>query len=50
MAQANWWLIPIAALIPLILGNIWYHKKVFGNAWIHPEILRYLFLALQQLG
>jgi hypothetical protein len=34
MAQANWWLIPIAALIPLILGNIWYHKKVFGNAWM----------------
>ena len=23
-----------AALIPLLLGFIWYHPKVFGNAWM----------------
>lgn len=24
----------IAALIPLLVGFIWYHPKVFGNAWL----------------
>jgi uncharacterized protein DUF1761 len=29
------WYIPfLAALIPLITGFIWYHPKVFGNAWM----------------
>jgi hypothetical protein len=29
------WYVPfVAALIPLITGFIWYHKKVFGQAWI----------------
>ena len=28
------WYIPfVAALIPLLIGFIWYHKKVFGLAW-----------------
>lgn len=26
--------IVLAALIPTILGYIWYHPKVFGNAWM----------------
>lgn len=24
----------LAALVPLIVGFIWYHPKVFGNAWM----------------
>ncbi|UPT65232.1 MAG: DUF1761 domain-containing protein [Sphingobacteriales bacterium JAD_PAG50586_3] len=24
----------ISALIPLIIGFVWYHPKVFGNAWM----------------
>lgn len=25
----------ISTLIPLIVGSIWYHQKVFGTAWMH---------------
>lgn len=31
MEQANWLIIPITALLPLIIGYIWYHPKVFGT-------------------
>jgi len=31
MEQANWLIIPIAALLPLILGYIWYHPNVLGT-------------------
>jgi len=31
MEQANWFIIPIAALLPLTLGFIWYHPKVWGT-------------------
>ncbi len=31
MEQANWLIIPIAALLPLILGMIWYHPNVLGT-------------------
>lgn len=30
----NWLAILGAAFIPLIVGFAWYHKKVFGNAWL----------------
>ena len=30
----NFAILAIAALIPLIIGFIWYHPKVFGNAWM----------------
>jgi len=32
--QLNFWLIFVAGLIPLITGFIWYHPKIFGNAWM----------------
>ena len=32
--QPNWWLILVVALIPLVIGFIWYNPKVFGNAWM----------------
>ncbi len=31
MEQANWFIIPIIAFLPLILGFVWYHPKVLGN-------------------
>ncbi len=31
MEQANWFILPIAALLPLILGLVWYHPKVLGT-------------------
>ena len=34
MVQPNWWLIPLVAFIPLIIGFIWYNPKVFGLAWL----------------
>jgi Protein of unknown function (DUF1761) len=34
MIELNMWIIPIAALVPMILGSIWYNPKVFGKAWI----------------
>ena len=32
--QLHYWIIFLAGLIPLITGFIWYHPKVFGNAWM----------------
>ncbi len=34
MEQPNFWILPVAAIIPLVLGFIWYNPKVFGNAWM----------------
>lgn len=31
----NWLAIIIAALIPMIVGFIYYHPKVFGKAWMN---------------
>lgn len=30
----NWLAILVSALIPLVMGAIWYHPKVFGTAWM----------------
>lgn len=32
--QTNITIIALAALVPLVMGFIWYHPKVFGNAWM----------------
>ena len=34
MENINWLAIVIAMLIPMIIGFIWYHKAVFGKAWM----------------
>jgi hypothetical protein len=35
MPPINWLSVIIAALIPMILGFVWYHEKVFGTAWMN---------------
>lgn len=30
----NWWLFFLTALIPLVIGAIYYHPKVAGTAWM----------------
>jgi hypothetical protein len=34
MFQPNLMIAALAALIPLVLGFIWYNPKTFGNAWM----------------
>ncbi len=35
MHQYNFWLVMgVSALVPLLLGFVWYNPKVFGNAWL----------------
>ena len=34
MVELKMWIIPIAALIPLIMGFIWYNPKVMGTVWM----------------
>ncbi len=34
MPQPNFLAILLASLIPLMLGFVWYHKNVFGPAWM----------------
>jgi hypothetical protein len=33
--QPNWIAILIAALIPMLVGFIYYHKSLFGKAWMN---------------
>jgi hypothetical protein len=30
----NWYILPLAALIPMVVAMVWYNPKVFGNAWM----------------
>ncbi len=32
--EINFLAIIVAALVPMALGFVWYHPKVFGNAWM----------------
>ncbi len=34
MEQINWIALLVAALVPLIVGMIWYSQKGFGSAWM----------------
>ena len=34
MENVNWLSLVIATLVPMILGFIYYHKALFGNAWM----------------
>lgn len=32
--EMNYGVLALAALVPLVIGFIWYNQKVFGNAWM----------------
>ena len=32
--HTNIWINVLAAIIPIVMGFVWYHPKVFGNAWM----------------
>lgn len=32
--ELNWYVSFIASLIPIMVGFIWYHPRVFGKAWL----------------
>jgi hypothetical protein len=34
MMELNWLAVLGSALIPLVVGFVWYHPSVFGNAWM----------------
>lgn len=31
----NWVAVVVAALVPMVLGAVWYAPPVFGNVWMH---------------
>lgn len=33
--ELNFPILLLAAVIPMFTGFVWYHPKVFGNAWMH---------------
>lgn len=35
MATFHWYIPFLAALVPLVIGMIWYNPKVFGTAWMN---------------
>ena len=35
--EFNWIVLLGAALIPLLVGFVWYHEKVFGKAWMRES-------------
>jgi hypothetical protein len=34
MQHFNWLSLFVTALVPLVIGFVWYSKGVFGNAWM----------------
>ena len=34
MEQINWLAVAVAAIMPMIVGFLYYHPKVMGNAWM----------------
>jgi len=35
--ENNWFILFATALIPLIVGAVWYNPKVFGNVWMRAS-------------
>jgi len=38
--QVNWLVQLLAALIPLVIGFLWYNPKTFGTAWMKGADMR----------
>ena len=34
MGDVNWISLLLAALVPLVMGFVWYHKALFGKTWM----------------
>jgi hypothetical protein len=32
--EMNFMILAVAALVPLLVGFVWYHPKLFGTAWM----------------
>lgn len=32
--EINYWVLLWATLVPLVIGFVWYHPKIFGTAWM----------------
>jgi hypothetical protein len=35
--EMNWIAIAVSALLPLVVGAIWYNPKVLGKAWMQAS-------------
>ncbi len=33
----TWYIVPLSALIPMLIGFIWYNPKVFGTVWMQES-------------
>ena len=40
MQQMNWLVTALAALIPMIVGMVWYSKMLFGTTWMRINRFR----------
>jgi len=40
MLQINWIVTGLAALIPMIIGGLWYSKLLFGHTWMRTNRFR----------
>ena len=34
MENVNWLAILVGALVPMVMGFVWYNPNLFGNAWM----------------
>ena len=66
MQDFKFWVVFVAAIIPMIMGMLWYSKALFGNAWMRASgtteekmkganmalifILAYVFSVLMAMG
>lgn len=37
MIQFNWYIVLVAALVPMAVGMIWYNPRVLGSAWMRAS-------------
>ena len=38
--EGNYFILFVAALVPMVIGAVWYHPKVLGTAWMDSAGLR----------
>lgn len=40
MSSSYWLIVALAALVPLVIGALWYSKLLFGNTWMRVNRFR----------